>query len=66
VVFDRLADTMLADLPRPLYTVVDEADLDLMLQWERAGFAPRRREWEYVVPPTRGSRDWARRHCRGA
>lgn len=50
VVFDRLADTMLADLPTPLYTVVDEADLDLMLQWERAGFAPRRREWEYVVP----------------
>ncbi|QGN48516.1 GNAT family N-acetyltransferase [Micromonospora sp. WMMD558] len=50
VVFDRLADAMLADLPRPLYTVVDEADLDLVLQWERAGFAPRRREWEYVVP----------------
>lgn len=49
-VFDRLAGTMLADLPRPLYTVVDEADLDLVLQWERAGFAPRRREWEYVVP----------------
>lgn len=49
-VFDRLADTMLANLPRPLYTVVDEADFDLMLQWERAGFAPRRREWEYVVP----------------
>jgi GNAT superfamily N-acetyltransferase len=28
-VFDRLADAMLADLPRPLYTVVDEADLDV-------------------------------------
>jgi ribosomal protein S18 acetylase RimI-like enzyme len=50
MVFDRLAEAMLAYLPRPLYTVVDEADLDLMLQWERAGFAPRRREWEYVVP----------------
>jgi ribosomal protein S18 acetylase RimI-like enzyme len=49
-VFDQLVDTMKADLPRPLYTVVDEADLDLTLQWERAGFAPRRREWEYVVP----------------
>lgn len=49
-VFDLLAGTMLADLPRPLYTVVDEADLDLLLQWERAGFAPRRREWEYAVP----------------
>ncbi|HZM77802.1 MAG TPA: GNAT family N-acetyltransferase [Candidatus Limnocylindrales bacterium] len=49
-VFDQLADTMLADLPRPLYTVVDEADLDLLLGWEGAGFAPRRREWEYVMP----------------
>jgi ribosomal protein S18 acetylase RimI-like enzyme len=48
-VFDRLAQTMLAELPRPLYTVVDEADLDLLCQWERAGFAPRRREWEYVM-----------------
>ena len=50
VAFDRLAETMLAELPRPLYTVVDEADHDLLLRWERAGFAPRRREWEYVVP----------------
>lgn len=49
-VFDRLAETLLADLPRPLYTVVDEADVDLLLQWERAGFAPRRREWEYALP----------------
>ncbi|WP_027344592.1 GNAT family N-acetyltransferase [Hamadaea tsunoensis] len=49
-VFDQLAYAMLAELPRPLYTVVDEADLDLIVQWERAGFAPRRREWEYVVP----------------
>lgn len=48
--FARLAEAMLADLPRPLHTVVDEADLDLLLQWERFGFAPRRREWEYVVP----------------
>jgi len=49
-VFGHLAEAMLANLPRPLYTVVDEADLDLILQWEKAGFAPRRREWEYVVP----------------
>jgi GNAT superfamily N-acetyltransferase len=49
-VFDRLADAMLADLPRPLYTVVDETDLDLTSCWQRAGFATRRREWEYVVP----------------
>jgi ribosomal protein S18 acetylase RimI-like enzyme len=49
-VFDQLADAMLADLPTPLYTVVDEADLDLTSSWERAGFTTRRREWEYLVP----------------
>lgn len=49
-VFDQLAEAMLADLPRPLYTVVDEDDLDLLCRWERIGFGPRRREWEYVVP----------------
>ncbi|MDH6130690.1 ribosomal protein S18 acetylase RimI-like enzyme [Kitasatospora sp. MAA4] len=49
-VFDRLAAAMLAELPRPLYTVVDEADRDLTSNWERVGFTVRRREWEYVVP----------------
>lgn len=49
-VFDQLADAILADLPTPLYTVVDEADLDLTSCWQRAGFTTRRREWEYVVP----------------
>jgi ribosomal protein S18 acetylase RimI-like enzyme len=49
-VFDQLADAMLAALPTPLYTVVDEADLDLTASWARAGFATRRREWEYLVP----------------
>ncbi|MBT2235643.1 GNAT family N-acetyltransferase [Nonomuraea sp. NEAU-A123] len=49
-VFDQLADAMLADLPTPLYTVVDEADLDLTSHWERVGFTTRRREWEYLVP----------------
>jgi ribosomal protein S18 acetylase RimI-like enzyme len=49
-VFDQLADALLADLPKPLYTVVDEADLDLTSHWERAGFTTRRREWEYLVP----------------
>ncbi|MFB9235502.1 GNAT family N-acetyltransferase [Plantactinospora siamensis] len=48
--FDRLAEAMLAALPRPLYTVVDEADLELTARWQRAGFAVRRREWEYAVP----------------
>jgi ribosomal protein S18 acetylase RimI-like enzyme len=48
--FDRLAEAMLAALPRPLHTVVDEADLDLTAWWQRAGFTTRRREWEYAVP----------------
>ncbi|WP_405639826.1 GNAT family N-acetyltransferase [Streptomyces sp. NBC_00019] len=48
--FDRLAEAMLTQLPAPLYTVVDEADVELMAGWRRAGFTIRRREWEYVVP----------------
>ncbi|WP_285773131.1 hypothetical protein [Microtetraspora sp. NBRC 13810] len=49
-VFDQLADAMLTDLPKPLHTVVDEADLDLTSNWEQAGFTTRRRKWEYLVP----------------
>ncbi|MDX3310941.1 GNAT family N-acetyltransferase [Streptomyces sp. NPDC054884] len=49
-VFDRLAEAMLAALPAPLYTVVDEADIELTAGWRRAGFTVRRREWEYAVP----------------
>ncbi len=48
--FDQLATAMLADLPRPLYTVVDEADIDLTCCWQRAGFTTGRREWDYLVP----------------
>ncbi|WP_405966133.1 GNAT family N-acetyltransferase [Streptomyces sp. NBC_00015] len=48
--FDRLAEAMTAELPAPLHTVVDEADAELTAGWRRAGFAIRRREWEYVVP----------------
>ncbi|MDG6107751.1 GNAT family N-acetyltransferase [Dactylosporangium aurantiacum] len=48
-VFARLAGAMLAALPRPLYTVVDEADLDLRTRWVQAGLTTRRREWEYVM-----------------
>ncbi|MEU1260390.1 GNAT family N-acetyltransferase [Streptomyces chartreusis] len=48
--FDRLAEAMLAALPAPLYTVVDEADVELTAGWQRAGFTIRRREWEYAVP----------------
>jgi ribosomal protein S18 acetylase RimI-like enzyme len=56
VVFDHLAEAMLANLPRPLHTVVvevvevGEVDLDVRSGWERAGFTIRRREWEYLVP----------------
>jgi GNAT superfamily N-acetyltransferase len=49
-VFDRLAEAMLAELPRPLHTVVDEIDHDTTAQWERAGMTVRRREWLYEVP----------------
>lgn len=48
--FDRLAEAMPAELPAPLYTVVDEADVELADGWRRAGFTVRRRELEYVVP----------------
>ncbi|MCU1641429.1 MAG: hypothetical protein JWN03_1704 [Nocardia sp.] len=49
-VFDQLAAALRAELPRPLYTVVDEVEIDLTAGWQRAGFTPRRREWEYSVP----------------
>jgi ribosomal protein S18 acetylase RimI-like enzyme len=55
VAFNRLAETMLATLPRPLHTVVDEGDLDLTAQWQGAGFSTRRREWEYAVPTDPGT-----------
>jgi ribosomal protein S18 acetylase RimI-like enzyme len=47
--FDRLVEAMPAALPRPLYTVVDEADLGLTARWQGAGFTTRRREWEYAL-----------------
>ncbi|QTZ90104.1 GNAT family N-acetyltransferase [Streptomyces auratus] len=52
VVFDQLAGAMLADadLPRPVYTMVDESDLGLKSHWERLGFTTRRREWVCLVP----------------
>ncbi|PSJ30676.1 GNAT family N-acetyltransferase [Streptosporangium nondiastaticum] len=48
--FDSIADAMLACLPAPLYTVVDEADQDTTSAWERTGFTAARREWGYLVP----------------
>ncbi|MYT74008.1 MULTISPECIES: GNAT family N-acetyltransferase [unclassified Streptomyces] len=50
--FDALAAAMLAELPRPLYTMVDTADPALTSQWERAGFTPARTEYVYRVPTT--------------
>ncbi|GAA2787056.1 GNAT family N-acetyltransferase [Kitasatospora aburaviensis] len=49
-VFDRIAAALVADLPAPLYTVVDEADDESTTAWQRAGFAVGRREWGYLVP----------------
>ena len=52
--FALLAADMLPALPRPLHTVVDEADTDLRSRWESVGFTPRRREREYVLPTAPG------------
>src|SRR3954467_14536561 len=49
-VFDRLAEAMLSELPRPLHTMVDGTDQDTTTRWERAGLAVRRREWLYQLP----------------
>ena len=51
-VFDQLARAMTAALRRPLYTIVDEADVLSTSQWQWAGFSVLRREWEYVLPTT--------------
>ncbi|AYF73739.1 GNAT family N-acetyltransferase [Nocardia yunnanensis] len=48
-VFERIAAAMLGSLGRPLHTVVDEYDGELLSCWESAGFAVHRREWEYLV-----------------
>jgi ribosomal protein S18 acetylase RimI-like enzyme len=49
-VFDQLAAVMLAELPEPQYTVVDETDRELTANWERAGLRIWRRESEFLVP----------------
>jgi ribosomal protein S18 acetylase RimI-like enzyme len=49
-VFHQLAAAMLADLPAPVYTVVDVDDLEDLARWQGAGFVAHRRELEYVVP----------------
>jgi GNAT superfamily N-acetyltransferase len=49
-VFDRLAAVVLAELPAPLYTVLDADDSATVENWRRAGFVERRRERQYLVP----------------
>ncbi|NUR26557.1 MAG: GNAT family N-acetyltransferase [Catenulispora sp.] len=49
-VFHHLAGAVLKELPRPLFTVLDEADADLTAAWLMAGFSIARRELGYVVP----------------
>jgi ribosomal protein S18 acetylase RimI-like enzyme len=48
--FGRLAESMLPELPKPLYTVVDEGDAELTAHWRAAGFSVRRREWDCLIP----------------
>jgi ribosomal protein S18 acetylase RimI-like enzyme len=50
-VFDRLAAAMLAELPVPLYTMVDADDPNTISNWRRAGFAVQRRERQYLLVP---------------
>ncbi|WP_425830533.1 GNAT family N-acetyltransferase [Streptomyces fractus] len=48
--FAALAETLLADLPGPLHTVVDESDTELTSKWREFGFTVGRGEWEYALP----------------
>lgn len=48
-VYDNLARVMLAALPRPLFTIVDEGDSDTRLGWQRLGFSVRQREAQFVL-----------------
>ncbi|MFJ5231094.1 GNAT family N-acetyltransferase [Kitasatospora sp. NPDC088391] len=47
--FALLAEAMVAALPAPLHTLVGGEDAELTARWERAGFVPERREWEYSL-----------------
>ncbi|MFI5613140.1 GNAT family N-acetyltransferase [Amycolatopsis sp. NPDC051903] len=48
--FGRLAEAMLPELPKPLYTVVDERETHVTAHWRAAGFSVRRREWDCLIP----------------
>ncbi|QKW23431.1 GNAT family N-acetyltransferase [Kitasatospora sp. NA04385] len=47
--FAPLATAMLAALPTPLRTLLAGDDTGPLAHWERAGFVPERREWEYLL-----------------
>jgi GNAT superfamily N-acetyltransferase len=49
-VFHKLAATMLADLPGPVYTLVDGDDHAAQALWRGAGFVARRLERVYTIP----------------
>jgi GNAT superfamily N-acetyltransferase len=49
-VFVALAEAMARDLPRPLYTVVDDDDREHLGRWSDVGFRDDRREDVYAIP----------------
>jgi hypothetical protein len=52
----HLADAMFPDLPKPLYTVVDEADLDLTYDGGESALRPGATSGSTSCRPNRGSR----------
>jgi GNAT superfamily N-acetyltransferase len=49
-VFATLAEVMVGDLARPVYTLVAEDDVEHLGRWSAAGFLDHRREDEVVIP----------------
>src|SRR3954468_16709944 len=54
-VFPAVAKAMVAALPAPVRTVVDEDDREVLARWSSCGFRDHRREVEYLVPTSPGS-----------
>ncbi|MFF0149062.1 acetyltransferase (GNAT) family protein [Amycolatopsis sulphurea] len=48
-VFEQLVEVAKAELPRPLYTVLPEADAESHANWRQAGFSVHRRKREYRI-----------------
>jgi RimJ/RimL family protein N-acetyltransferase len=49
-VFQVVAETMVRDLGRPVFTMVDEDDREHLGRWSALGFRDNRREDEFVLP----------------